>query len=444
MDYLIIGAQLLLSLSILVVLHELGHFIPAKLFKTKVEKFYLFFNPWFSLFKIKKGETEYGIGWLPLGGFVKIAGMIDESMDTDQMKGEPQPWEFRSKPAWQRLIIMIGGITVNMIVGVVIYGFVVFGWGTDFVKKDGVVNGFSIHPTMEQYGLRDGDKIVKVNGEEFKNALNINKYLLLRAVETIEVEHLNGTIETIKLPADIGSTLFQSGAFETAMVPRTINLPVDTVLENSKASSVGIFKGDYIDAINDKKLVYYNDLSKTIYKNYKKGNNKVDLSIIRANDTIKKTIFVDSTMKIGLGTMGDPNAIAYTHQDYSFMQAIPKGASLTWWTLRDYVSQFKFVFTKKGASQLSGFGGMAKLFNPTWDWKRFWLNTALISIILAFMNFLPIPALDGGYILFLLFEIVSGKRPSDSFLEKANTFGFFILLGLLVLANGNDIFGWLK
>jgi regulator of sigma E protease len=437
MDYVIMGLQLLLSLSILVVLHELGHFIPAKLFKTRVEKFYLFFNPWFSLFKFKKGDTEYGIGWLPLGGFVKISGMIDESMDTEQMKQEPKPWEFRSKPAWQRLIIMVGGVFVNVVLGIIIYSLVLFTWGDDYVSNDGLKNGFAVHPIMEELGFQDGDKILNVDGEKFENVLEINKHLLMRNVSTVEVKHISGETEIISIPEDIGYTLFEKGAHSNAFSPRMSNNILDTVIDGSLAFKSGVKKGDLILSVNQQKITYWDQLSTTLKLN---TNKEVAFSFLRDNDTIFKTIKLDSVGLLGVSVLRDPNTLVVTHKDYSFLESIPEGVSKGYWILSDYASQFKYVFTKKGAREVGGFGSIAKIFPTTWNWRIFWMNTALLSFILAFMNILPIPALDGGHVMFLLYEMISGRPPSDKFLEKAQTIGILLVLSLLVYANGNDIY----
>ena len=432
------GLQLILSLSILVVLHELGHFIPAKLFKTRVEKFYLFFNPWFSLFKYKKGDTEYGVGWLPLGGYVKISGMIDESMDTEQMKQPAQPWEFRSKPAWQRLIIMIGGVTVNVIVGVVIYALVLFTWGDDFVTNDGVKNGFAAHPIMQEIGFQNGDKILTVDGEELFNVLDINKHLLMRSVSEIEVKHTNGEVEKIAIPSDIGYTLFEKGAYGNALAPMMLNAPLDSVLPNSVAAKNELKKGDLIIGINGEGITYWNQLSQKLYQS---KNETLLFSILRENDTLTKKMAIDSTGLIGVSFAADiEKNIAFSHKNFSFSESIPEGVARGYWSIKDYMYQFKYLFTKKGAGEISGFAGMAKLFPTTWDWQTFWMRTAWISFALAFMNILPIPALDGGHVMFLLYEMISGRPPSDKFLEKAQTFGILIVLSLLLYANGNDIY----
>ncbi len=429
------AAQLILSLSILVILHELGHFIPAKLFKTKVEKFYLFFDVKFSLFKKKIGETVYGIGWLPLGGYVKIAGMIDESMDKEQMAKPPQPWEFRSKPAWQRLIIMLGGVTVNIIVGVVIYIMVLFVWGMDYIPKENLDNGLAVNEVLYEYGFQDGDVILSIDGEPLKNQPEVNKYLMLRNVNIIKVEHSNGNTETINLPEDIGSQLFQKGV----MFPFSLKLEpiIDSVLPNQPGQKAGLQNGDKLLAVNGKTTAYWDDFTKAVAD---AKSDTIQLTYINSNsDEITTEVILNEDKKVGIAVR---NSLAdrFEHKSYSLGESISSGISYGYWTLRDYIAQFKYVFTKKGATQVGGFGAIGSLFPSAWDWQSFWMTTALISIILAFMNILPIPALDGGHVVFLLYEMVSGRKPNEKVLEYAQMVGFFLLIALVLFANGNDIY----
>jgi len=427
--------QLFLSLSILIILHELGHFIPARLFKIKVEKFFLFFDVKFALFKKKIGDTVYGIGWLPLGGYVKISGMIDESMDKEQMAEEPKPWEFRSKPAWQRLIIMLGGVTVNLILGFFIYMMILFFYGRDELKAENMPDGFAIIEEMEQFGFKDGDNILSINGKELDDIRDINRYLLVRDVSKIEVKRHNGNTEIISLPDSIGDYIFKKG-LTLSFSPRR-NPIIDTIYKNYPASKNGLIKGDRIVSVNDKQINFFDEIGKEINK-----RSIEDASIIiyeRNNILDTLSITPDKEGKLGINskTFKNYNPVK---KEYSFTEAVSKGFSFGYWTLHDYVAQFKYVFTKKGASQLGGFGTIAKVFPSTWDWEAFWYSTALISIILAFMNILPIPALDGGHVMFLLYEIVAGRKPSDKFMEYAQMIGFFILIALLLFANGNDIY----
>ena len=442
MEILIKAAQFILSLSLLIVLHELGHFIPAKLFKTKVEKFYLFFDYKFSLFKKKIGDTVYGIGWIPLGGYVKIAGMIDESMDTEQLKEEPKPWEFRSKPAWQRLIIMLGGVIVNFILGWLIYVGVTAYWGDINVKPEGIKNGFAVAEFMKPYGFESGDKILKINGETPEDVTDINKFLFLRDVKNVEVQHLNGNKETLSVPENIGSVLWKSGDMRPFQ-ERIFQPIIDTVISNNLASKAGILKGDKIIAVNGKKIGYWEEFMKLTQG----SKEKLTLMIEReGEDECKEFVisFKDAKeKKIGVAPKTTEEiydkAIETYHKDYSLGESFSVGSSKAYWTLKDYITQFKYVFTKKGAQSIGGFISIGKIFPSTWSWRAFWNITALLSIMLGFMNLLPIPALDGGHVVFTLWEMITGKKPGDKFLEYAQLVGFVILLGLLLLANGNDI-----
>ncbi len=432
MIFLIKAIQLLLSLAILVVLHELGHFIPAKLFKTKVEKFYLFFDYPFALFKKKIGETEYGIGAMPLGGYVKISGMIDESMDTEHLKKEPEPWEFRSKPAWQRLIIMIGGIAVNFMVGFAIYMMIAFVWGKNVLTNDNLPAGFEVSELVKPYGFKDGDKILQVDGEDLENIVDINKFLFLRDVNNVRVEHYDGVRETIQVPEDIGTLMFTSGI----MRPFTplVEPIIDSIVPNSSAFNAGFKTGDKITELNGNDIIKWQDFTELIKAN---SSDNVNIVVQRGNDIISKVLPVGEDKKIGV-TVLLPE-IKPTTINYSLSESFIQGYSIAYWTLIDYIGQFKYIFTKEGVSQLGGFGTIGKLFPSYWNWQAFWETTALLSIILAFMNFLPIPALDGGHIMFLFYEIVSGRKPNDKFMEKAQVFGFFLLIALVLYANGMDV-----
>ena len=431
--FFIKGSQLLLSLSLLIVLHELGHFIPAKLFKTRVEKFYLFFDVKFSLFKKKIGETVYGIGWLPLGGYVKIAGMIDESMDTEHLKKDPEPWEFRSKPAWQRLIIMLGGVTVNLILGFLIYMMVAFIWGKTIITNDDLPGGYEIADIMKPYGFEDGDKILEVNGENLENIIDISKYLFLRNISTVKVQHYNGKNEILSIPENIGTQMFETGN----MMPFTalIQPIIDSIEPNSPAQKAELKSDDLILSVDGKSVIKWQDFTKLVKES---KSNTIAVNIKRKGMIISKTIELrdDNTIGVGLKTP----SITPTKLNFTISESIYRGYNKAYWTLVDYISQFKYVFSKKGASQLGGFGSIGGLFPPTWDWQGFWESTALISIILAFMNLLPIPALDGGHVMFLLYEIASGRKPNDKFMEYAQVFGFFLLMSLVLYANGNDVY----
>lgn len=432
--------QLLFSLSLLIVLHELGHFIPAKLFKTRVEKFYLFFDVKFSLFKKKIGETVYGIGWLPLGGYVKIAGMIDESMDKEQMAQPPQPWEFRSKPAWQRLIIMLGGVTVNIIVGFVIYMGILYVYGRNITTNEDLPQGFAVTEQFKEYGFQDGDQILSINGEPLDDILEINRYIFVRDVSKVEVKHSDGSIEIVQVPEDAGSKMFESGIMP-AFTPRQ-GTTIDSVWTDYPAQKAGILKSDKIVSINGQDVKYLDEFQQIAEAN--KGNENI-LVIARGNqlDTLKVIPDDKGTFGVTFSDKEIRSQLGQTKIDYTLGESMVGGFGFGYNTLKDYVAQFKYVFTKKGATQVGGFGAIGNLFPGVWDWQSFWATTALISIILAFMNILPIPALDGGHVMFLLYEIVTGRKPGDKFMEYAQMVGFFILIALVLFANGNDIYRWL-
>lgn len=435
--FLIKGVQLLLSLSILVVLHELGHFIPAKIFKTRVEKFYLFFDVKFSLFKKKIGETVYGIGWLPLGGYVKIAGMIDESMDTEAMKEEPKPWEFRSKPAWQRLIIMLGGVTVNFILAIVLFILMLAVWGNNYTTKDGAKYGYGVSKTLENYGFQQGDKIISINNEPLEDiTIPINKYLMFRDVDNVKVEHTNGIIEEIKLPEDIGTQLFEAG--DLPALEARYPFKVDSIEAESPAEKVGMLPGDEIISINGKKVEYFSDYSYVMKNSSKK---EIALQVKRDNQKIDLVITPNEENKMGFFRIPtDEDYLTLNNREYTFSESITGGFSQAYWEIKDYLAQFKYIFTKKGASQIGGFAAIGQMFPPTWNWKAFWYLTAFLSIMLGVLNLLPIPALDGGHVMFLLYEMISGRKPGDKFMEYAQMVGFFILIALVLFANGNDIY----
>ena len=415
--FLVKAIQLLLSLSFLIVLHELGHFIPAKLFKTRVEKFFLFFDVKFALFSKKIGDTVYGIGWLPLGGYVKISGMIDESMDKEQMALPPQPWEFRSKPAWQRLIIMLGGVTVNIIVGFVIYMGILHFYGQDITTNEQLPDGFAVHESFKDYGFQDGDQILSLNGETFENVTAINKYLFLRDVNTIEVLHNTGQKQTIEMPEDIGAIMFENDVLRpfTQRVAPILGVIGD---ESFPAAVAGFKLDDTILEVNGTPIVFWHEFQNLVKENGQKENVFL-ISRDGAQLTLKAT--PNETGQIGL--MPYSSSI---RKEYTLVESITGGVGYGMDVLKDYVTQFKYVFTKKGASQVGGFGAIGGLFPDTWDWTSFWQTTALISIILAFMNILPIPALDGGHVMFLLYEMISGRKPNDKFMEYAQMAWVFL------------------
>ncbi|ASZ11705.1 RIP metalloprotease RseP [Chitinophaga pendula] len=435
-EILVKAGQLVLSLSILVVLHEMGHFLPAKLFKTKVEKFYLFFDPWFSLFKFRKGDTEYGIGWLPLGGYVKIAGMVDESMDREQLNRPPEPWEFRSKPAWQRLIIMIGGVTVNLILGFLIYAMMLWYWGETYLPTKEVKYGVTVDSLAQSIGLRDGDKLLGVDHQAIEKFHTIPGEIILREAKTIEVDRDGQEVSIAIPPGFVRQLIKQKGGFAMPRFPfYAKGFPKD-----SPGEKAGIKKGDRLISINGAPTLYFSDFAKRL-KNYK--NQEITVGVIRGKDTLQIPAKVpgDGLLKI---YFEDDMKQFFTlnTQQYTFFEAIPAGFKKCINTLVKYVQQLRLIFVSpevKASESLGGFLSIGNLFPGEWDWMAFWEMTALLSIILAFMNILPIPALDGGHVLFLLYEMVTGRKPSEKFLEYAQIVGMVLLFGLLLYANGLDI-----
>ena len=430
--FFIKAIQLLMSLSLLIVLHELGHFIPARIFKTRVEKFFLFFDVKFALFKKKIGDTTYGIGWLPLGGYVKISGMIDESMDTEQMKQPAQEWEFRAKPAWQRLIIMLGGVTVNLILGFLIYMMILFVWGKNTLTTEELPLGFQPSPVAQEIGFEEGDQLVSIDGKILDNVMDINRQLFLRPLKKITVKSASGAVKVINIPESIGQKMFETGE----MRPFTPLFPalIDSITPNSPADVSGLQYNDRLVSVNEKSIVHWGDFQELMEE-----KKQLTLSVVIERDQMMQSLEINTPEGI-LGVYPRTDSIKYTNEKLSLDESIIEGFDYGYWTLYDYVSQFQYVFTKKGASQLGGFGAIGSMFPGTWNWKGFWSSTALISIILAFMNILPIPALDGGHVMFLAYEIVTGRKPNDKFMEYAQMFGFFLLMALVLYANGNDLF----
>lgn len=426
--------QFLLSISLLIILHELGHFIPAKLFKTRVEKFYLFFDPWFSLFKKKIGDTEYGVGWLPLGGYVKISGMIDESMDTEQLKGEVQPWEFRSKPAWQRLIIMLGGVTVNVVFAFIIYAMMLFAWGKEYIPNANLTYGVFADSLMLNSGFQQGDRILKVGDEVPTTLTDVNQEVLFGGARTIEFSR-DGKKQAITLPEDIDQKMLAQGA-TTLFYPR-FPAVVDSVFPSSNAQKAGLRKGDKILAMNSKPTGSFQGLVMQL------GSSKADtanLLIERNGRKMNLPVLVDANGKLGFANKSLVEFIETKKQEFGFFESFPAGVKEGTGILVSYVRSLKLLFSAEGVKQLGGFGTIANLFGSRWNWARFWNMTALLSIILAVMNILPIPALDGGHVMFLLYEMVSGREPNPKFMEIAQMVGIVILLTLLLYANGMDVF----
>lgn len=441
MDILIQVLQFILSLSILVVLHEMGHFLPAVWFKTKVEKFYLFFDPYFSLFKFKRGDTEYGIGWLPLGGYVKIAGMIDESMDKEQMKLPPQPWEFRSKPAWQRLIIMVGGVTVNVLLGIFIFWMLLLANGKEYIPLKNLTYGaVAADSALYELGFNDGDKIIGIKGltEQPKTLEEFNNEILLENGNvTITIERA-ARWRDITIPEGFSQKLM--GKDKGAYFAQAFPTKVDSLFKGENAEKAGLKKGDLILGVNDVQTPYYFQFKQHLLKNKDKS---ILLLVLRGADTLRLKGNVTN-----LGTLGfypiQPEKFFKTEKEtYNLFTALPAAVEWGWTILSGYAKSFKLIFTKEGASQLGGFASITKQYSTTWDWTRFWTFTAILSFILAFMNILPIPALDGGHVVFLLYEVVTGRKPSEKVMEIGQYVGLVLVLGLLLFANGNDIYRYL-
>jgi regulator of sigma E protease len=426
--------QLILSLSILVLLHEFGHFIFARIFKTRVEKFYLFFDPWFSLFKVKKGDTEYGVGWLPLGGYVKISGMIDESMDVEQMKQPAQPWEFRAKPAWQRLLIMLGGVLVNFILALIIYAGVLFVWGEDYLPTKNMKYGIAADSLALQAGLQSGDHVLAVDGKTIGNYAEISLAVILNQAKTITVKR-DTQIININLSPDLVAKLIRQKGFISVRIPFIAN----DFTKDSPAKAAGMQTGDRILAINGDSAKFFDEFRQKI-SSYK--NQEVTVLVDRSGQPVQFKIKVSETGLIGVYPDGNLSKFfTLEHTSYGFFNAIPAGISKGFQTIGDYIKQLKLIFSPKakGYEQLGSFLTIGSIFPGVWDWQSFWSLTAFLSIILAIMNILPIPALDGGHVLFLLYEIITGRKPGDKFMEYAQISGMVILIALMLYANMNDV-----
>lgn len=443
---LIKAAQLILSLSILVILHEFGHFITAKIFKCRVEKFYLFFDPWFSLFKKKVGETEYGVGWLPLGGYVKIAGMIDESMDKEQMKQDPKPYEFRSKPAWQRLIIMVAGVTMNMLLAFFIFAMILWVWGEQTIPMSSLKNGLTYQDSLAyQLGFRDGDHILAVNGKPVARYDDLARDMYY--AKQVKVKR-GDSIMRLQMPENLVSRMIDSrssgGLFDPA-VPAF----VDSIPDTSKARLEGLRKGDRITHIAGIPTPYADQVTRNLHA---LKDSDITVGVMRDGRPVTLQMHVYPEGTLGFFILNDYDSLeqlGYLRvqtRKYGFLAAFPAGVRMAVTKLSQYVRSMKLIFKPStGAYKgLGGFGTIGKLFAPTWDWQVFWFWTAFLSVMLAFMNILPIPALDGGHVLFLLFEIITGRKPSDKFLEYAQIAGMVVLFGLLLFANGMDVWRGLQ
>ena len=450
--FLIKALQLMLSLSILVLLHEGGHFFFSKLFGVRVEKFYLFFDPWFHLFefKPKNSDTTYGLGWLPLGGYCKISGMIDESFDTEQLKQPMQPYEFRSKPAWQRMLIMIGGVLGNFLLALFIYSMILFHWGDDYVATKHMTQGMKFNTESKALGFQDHDILVGTDKGEFKT-YDGDMYRDLSTATRVDIIR-GGKPMSLNLPGDLDmlSMIKESPRFVEVYIP----LQIDSVMKDSPASKLGLVKGDKVLTVNGKKVESFNDFqlemgrvndmltAATSHQDSVKALTANVEYVKASGDTLKNSVLLQASDEgVKFGFYNHPVMLDYkvTHISYGFFQSFPAGVKYGWNVLSGYVGDMKYVFTKEGAKSLGGFGALGSLFPSMWDWHAFWMMTAFLSIILAFMNILPIPALDGGHVFFLLYEVITGRKPGDKFMERAEYVGFGILLLLLVVANLNDV-----
>jgi regulator of sigma E protease len=435
MDVLVKIAQLLVSLSILIVMHELGHYTLARIFKVRVEKFFLFFDAGFSLFKKKIGDTVYGIGWLPLGGYVKISGMIDESMDREQMKQPPQPWEFRSKKAWQRLLIMLGGVLVNFILAIFIYILVFFRWGESYVPNDRLEYGLMFDSTLVDMGLQNGDHIVALDGDKVEKWKSIHHDIVVNETQDIQVER-NGTLMNIPIPSEMTSRLLK---VEYAMEPR-VPVEIAALVEGGGLEQAGAQVGDKFISVNGKQVHFYDEF---INSTGGVPNTSFELQALRGSDTVNMEVTTDGDGKFGFYNKSYLDFFEPVVVKYSLFQSVPAGIKRGVDISKSYLKQLKMLFKPetKAYEELGGFIKIGSIFPSTWDWQSFWNMTAFLSIILAIMNILPIPALDGGHVMFLLFEMISGRKPGDKFLEYAQIVGMVILLSLLLYANLNDIIG---
>lgn len=435
MEILIKVLQFFLSLSILVIVHEFGHFIAAKAFKTRVEKFYLFFNPWFSIFKFKYGETEYGLGWLPLGGYVKIAGMIDESMDKEQLDKPPQPWEFRSKPPWQRLIVMLGGVTMNIILAVVIYIGMLVTWGEEYLPTSEVKYGIKVDSLAMESGLRDGDKILTIDNEYVENFNKIPEKIILDDAKTIQVDR-DGEIINLQIPQGFLAKLIKhkSPDFISVRVP----FEVGDFTKKSAGKEAGFQLDDKMIAINDVPTEYFYDFFNELQLH---KNEEVTIKVLRGMDTTLIPITVPAEGKIGIYRKPLENYFEFSKVTYSIGEAVPAGVVKAYKGVGNYLKQLKLLFNPeiKAYESVGGFITIGNIFPAKWHWQSFWTLTAFLSIMLAILNVLPIPALDGGHVMFLMYEIITRRKPSDKFMEYAQITGMVLLFALLIFANGNDV-----
>ena len=443
--FLIRALQLMMSLSLLVIIHEGGHFLFARLFKVRVTKFYLFFDPWFSLFKFKpkNSETEYGVGWLPLGGYVQIAGMVDETQDAEALKQPEQPWEFRAKPAWQRLLIMVGGVMMNFLLALFIYSMILFKWGDQYVSLQDMTYGMEFNERAEEIGFRDGDILLSADEKPLER-FNVDMLRAITEARVVKVNRGGQEVEVFMPEVSLLDIAKDDPAFLEPLIPNV----VDSVVPGRPFAEIGIQQGDTLLAVNGAALSSYNafinKLAELRADAEEAGQKTSNFSLIYSRAGVRDTIAVQTDTLYMVGATSKALAdYKLTKLEYGFFESFPAGIALGVNTLKGYVNDMKYVFTKEGAKSVGGFGTIGSIFPSVWDWHRFWEMTAFLSIILAFMNILPIPALDGGHVLFLLYEIIARRKPSDKFMEYAQMGGMILLFGLLIWANFNDVLRFL-
>ncbi len=442
--FLIRALQLMMSLSLLVIIHEGGHFLFARLFKVRVTKFYLFFDPWFSLFKFKpkNSETEYGVGWLPLGGYVQIAGMVDETQNSEDLNHPVEDWEFRAKPAWQRLLIMVGGVLMNFLLALFIYSMILFKWGDQYVSLQDMTHGMEFNERAEEIGFRDGDILLSADDVPLQR-FNGDMMRAIGEAHIVKVNRQGKEVEVFMPEVSLLEMLQDVPAFVEPLIPNV----VDSVVQGRPFAEAGILKGDTLLAIDGVVLnshnSFVNQLAELRTEAEAEGKNTAEFALVYSRAGVHDTVAVRLDSLFTVGMMAAMSDYKVTRQEYSFFESFPAGIALGVNTLKGYVNDMKYVFTKEGAKSVGGFGTIGSIFPSVWDWHRFWEMTAFLSIILAFMNILPIPALDGGHVLFLLYEIIARRKPSDKFMERAQMVGMILLFGLLIWANFNDVLRFL-
>ena len=439
--FLIRALQLMMSLSLLVIIHEGGHFFFAKLFKVRVTKFYLFFDPWFSLFKFKpkNSETEYGVGWLPLGGYVQIAGMVDETQNSEDLNHPVEDWEFRAKPAWQRLLIMVGGVMMNFLLALFIYSMILFKWGDQYVALQDMTHGMEFNERAEEIGFRDGDILLSADDKPLER-FDVDMLRAITEARTVKVNRQGEEVEIFLPEISLLDVAKDYPPFVEPLIPNV----VDSVIVGMPFEQAGVQKGDELLAVNGKEITSWNVFLSTMgeLKEAAEAENKknAEFTLVYSRAGVRDTVSLKTDTLFMVGATSKALAdYKVTDLEYGFFESFPAGVSLGVNTLKGYVNDMKYVFTKEGAKSVGGFGTIGSIFPKVWDWHRFWEMTAFLSIILAFMNILPIPALDGGHVLFLLYEIIARRKPSDKFMERAQMVGMILLFALLIWANFNDV-----